>query len=175
MTRPNLTAATAKCRRLNVTSRSARPLIAASSTMSSSGSGSCGRQRNARRTGLATDITASSNTPTSALSNPAAARCSGRVSTASYSIAKGTVSINSYRLRSTAISSRRDAPVLLRIAETMTSVSNTRRTRDSRTIARDIASVDHPSRPWPGAMKGGDGPREYSPSVAVGYNTRTRA
>src|SRR5579864_1038762 len=53
--------------------------------MSSSGSDSLGRHRNASRIGLATAARSSSKRPTSLLLNPHAAKCSGRVKTASYS------------------------------------------------------------------------------------------
>src|SRR5262249_56025338 len=56
---PKRVAPESKCFRLNVTIHSARPFTAVSSTMSSSGSCNVGRHRNARRTGSATETTAS--------------------------------------------------------------------------------------------------------------------
>ena len=118
----------AKSLRLNVTIALALPLIAVSRTMSSFGSDSLGRQRNASRTGLATATTSSRTDPTSSESNPHAAKCSGLVSTDSYSRIKGTESSKSNCRFKAANKSSRDAPVSLRKAATITSVSKTKET-----------------------------------------------
>jgi hypothetical protein len=117
--------ASLKSRWLKVTMASAFPLTAVSRTISSFASDSLGRQRNASLTCLATDARSSRTRWTSFALNPHAARCSGRVRTASYSIMRGTESNTSKRRSSAPCRSRRDAPRALRKAATSTSVSST--------------------------------------------------
>ena len=112
-----------KCRKLKVTIACAPPLIAVSRTMSSDGSGKLGRQRNASRTGLATAARSFSTSSTSPLCNPKAASCSSRVRTAAYSRKSGTETSNANRSSNALSKSWREAPLLLRNAATITSVS----------------------------------------------------
>ena len=72
---------------------------------------------------------------------PAAAKCSRRFMTASYSTISGTESSNSKRLLKAARTIRREAPALLRRPATITSVSKTTRTLEISYIAGDIAST----------------------------------
>ena len=115
---------------------SAFPFTAVSKTMSSFASDSFGRQRNASLTCLATEARSSRTRPTSPAVNPHAARCSGRVRTASYSSMRGTESSNSKRWSKTPSRSCLEAPRLLRKAATSTSVSST---YANRTPDHDIA------------------------------------
>jgi hypothetical protein len=75
---------------IKVTSQSACPLTAVSSTISSAGSFNLGRQRNLRHTGIMTFASASGTAFTSPELRPHASKCSGRVRTASYSNINGT-------------------------------------------------------------------------------------
>lgn len=127
-----------KCARLKVTRASALPLMAVSKTISSSGSISRGLQRNERRAGLAIAAKSSSTVPTSTLLNPDAAKCSGLVSTASYSSISGTESNKPNRSSKAASRSWREAPSLLRSAATTTSVSRTYKTGTGNDIACNI-------------------------------------
>lgn len=88
---PKRSAAGRKSRRLKVAITGARPFTAASNTSSSRGSRNCGRQRNQTSTGSTRFTTASRNTVRSAELNSAAATCSGRLHTSSYSMHNGTV------------------------------------------------------------------------------------
>lgn len=112
--------------------------MAVSNTMSSSGSDSLGRHRNASRTGFAIAARSSRTRPTSALLSPQAARCCGRVSTASYSRMSGTESSNSNCRFKAANKSWREAPLSLRSAATTTSVS---RTQDGATFVMILHAI----------------------------------
>lgn len=125
---PNLLAAAARCRSLNVTRTSAPPFTALSSTISSPGSLSCGRHRKRNRTWVATFATASRISFTSSAVNPLAARCSRRVRTASYSTISGTDDSSSAAPSNTLSKICREAPRSLRRAATSTSVSRSHRT-----------------------------------------------
>ena len=70
---------------LQVAKRSAAPLIAASSTISSSGSLSWGRHRNLTSTGSIIAARLPENASSSSSVSPCRRRCSGRFSTSSYS------------------------------------------------------------------------------------------
>src|ERR1017187_5970905 len=124
---PNTIAASARCRRLNVVRRSAPPFTAVSRTISSAGSFSRGLQRNRSATGSITAASASSTSFISSALKPLSFKCSGRVSTASYSSISGTEANTAIRRPSAASKSWRDTPRSLRIAATTTSVSSTSR------------------------------------------------
>jgi hypothetical protein len=122
---PNRDGADPKCRKLNVTSASARPLTAASSTISSPGSRSCGLQRKCVLTGSAMAITAVTKISTSRAESPDASWCSASQQTASYSIAKATLTRSVISPCRTARKMAADAPPGLRIPATTASVSST--------------------------------------------------
>ena len=82
---PNSAGVSPKSRRLNVTSASALPFIAASRTISSEGSRSLGRHRNRLTAGSATAQSAEMTVQTSDARRPDARRCTGSQHIASYS------------------------------------------------------------------------------------------
>lgn len=136
-----------KSRRLKVTIACACPFTAASSTISSEGSFSCGRQIKCDSTGSASAASASTNMTAWRMSRPAAAQCSARIHTASYSSIRATLASNWTCPSNAAPSSAADAPDGLRIAATTTSVSSTSR-MDDFDITRDVRQLltQRPSR-----------------------------
>lgn len=128
---PKCAAAEIKSARLKVTMASARPLIAVSNTISSSGSCSCGRHWKWIGTSTATRHTASSSSSTSLGSSSEILRCSNLVRTASYSSTSAVEMRIVTRPASESLKRAFDAPVGLRIAATKTDVSSTSRTSES--------------------------------------------
>jgi hypothetical protein len=143
---------------LNVTSQSAAPLTAVSSTISSAGSFNCGRHKNRRGTGIDTCTKASSTSFTCRAVRPLASRCSGRVRTASYSMINGAEASTSNLRSRAAFNNCLEAPRSLRKAATTTSVSRISR---SRCLHRyDITCDSTPSssrgemlRCWPSSVR----------------------
>src|SRR5207302_4452156 len=121
-------AAAAKSSWLNVTSRSARPLTAVSSTISSGGSDGSGRHRNLICTDSATLTITSEliSSSTSGTLRRCTFLCSSRVNTASYSRTRGTDNKGVNSLFSARSTSFQEAPARLRNAATRTSVSGTK-------------------------------------------------
>ncbi len=122
---PNRSPATAKSRTLYVIRASASPLMAASSTISSLGSRTCGLQSKCTSTGSINPASSARNSSTSSGTSPCASLCSGRFSTSSYSRKRGGVakatSCRSATNRRTAF----PAPKRVRSAATTTEVSRT--------------------------------------------------
>lgn len=114
-----------KSRWLKVTRPSALPLIAASSTISSAGSSSCGRHKNRVATGLAIAQSAETNALTSDSSKPDATRCLELTHTASYSSAKATDTTGVKAWLKARSSKVAEAPEGLRKPATITLVSKT--------------------------------------------------
>jgi len=144
---PNSRAGVARCRRLNVTNRSARPLTAVSSTISSAGSFSRGRHKKRSGTGTATFANASRISFISVALNPLASKCSCRVRTASYSTISGTGTRNSTLWSRAHSRICRDAPRSLRSAATRTPVSRT--SRKYQHITCNIADLVSPAPALP--------------------------
>lgn len=114
-----------KSRWLKVTRPSALPLIAASSTISSAGSSSCGRHKNRVATGLAIAQSEETNALTSDSSKPDATRCLELTHTASYSSAKATDTTGVKAWLKARSSKVAEAPEGLRKPATITLVSKT--------------------------------------------------
>ena len=110
---PNPRQACCMCRVLNVAIVFAWPLIAVSTTSSSSVSAPLGCQRQSNTTGTHDPAISSGTSITSCSVIPASARCFDRVKTASYSSSIGTDSSNSWRRSSASRKSWREAPALL--------------------------------------------------------------
>lgn len=121
---PNREGTAPKSRTLNVTKASARPFTAASSTISSPGSRSCGRHKKCVSTASAIAIIPFTKISTSCADKPEANRCSACPQVASYSKARATVSNSVGLPRRAARRIAADAPLGLRIAATITSVSS---------------------------------------------------
>jgi hypothetical protein len=142
-----LLATAAKSFWLKVTSRSARPLTAVSSTISSAGSDRSGLHRNLICTASPTLTSELMTSSSSCTLRRCTFLCSSRVKTASYSRTRGTDNRSVNFLANARFTSCHEAPPRLRIAATRTSVSSTRHKRDD--IAYDITFSREPGASLP--------------------------
>jgi hypothetical protein len=141
---PNFLVDLKKSLELKVTTKSALPCTAVSSTNSSSGSVNWGLRRYGKWTKSPILQNALTRATASSAAKPETAKCSGLVSTDSYSSANGTETKGLNSPATTASTRTPDAPVGLRIAATRTEVSKT--TRKKKSYHRQYHPTDHAGR-----------------------------